>query len=295
MKRHILLIIILIIFTSARVADADGCFVSPDPTDTLQGPGQRALIINQDGIETMILQVQPSGSAKEIGWVIPFPAYPEVEEYTKELFEELTGLTNPDEGLSGGYSGGGDGGGSIHIETEEIGYYRINKIKATNSRDLFKWFNDHGYHMPDKAEDILDEYINRKFSFVTVRIIPEKFEDNSDKYYFSKWLDPLKFTFKSKEYFYPMKISSLNKGSTDLTIWTIADYVMTFPGSKREFGNFVDHYEFKRDRYGYNELAKVIPADKKYFLTRLHRKWENNSTISDDIYLSMGSLKTGNE
>ena len=289
------LLIILFIICTPVVSNADGGFVTPDLTDQLQEPGQRAFIMKQDDVETIILQVKTDGKANEIGWIIPLPAYPEVQEYTPEFFEELITLTKIEHDETASYMGDfGGGGGEIIIETEVVGYYEVNKIRANDEVTLFDWLKEHDYQVPDRALDLLREYIGNDFCFIAIRIIPEKINDRVGKYTFHRWLAPIKITFESDCYFYPMKISSINPGSTDLTLWVLEDYRMKFEGAFEQWGDFVDYYELKTSTDFYDNLRKVIPKDKKYFISRLHRKWEDNSLIESDIIITEGSADKAN-
>lgn len=285
MKYLFIIPVILAVTLFQNAVFADGMIITPN-IYTVHEPDQR-VVIKHDGVtETIILQVRASGNAAELGWLVPVPSYPDVKEADAEIFEELKKLTVPIMPAGGReFALGGnmkeDSSQHVWVETEFIGIYEVNKIKADDSNALFKWLNDHNYHQPPEVRLMLDEYIKRGFSFITVRVLPKELEKKKADYRFNSWLDPLRIEFKYDGLFYPMKISSLNHGGTNLTLWVIAKHRMTFERASTQWGRWVEPGPL-RDR-DYPILADEVVGVK--YLTLLNRNWHNNREIRDDIYL----------
>ncbi len=74
---------------------ACGKLFSTIPADSLFTPQHRAIVIHHNGRETFILQEQFSGANTDFAWVIPVPAYPEVEVTSSGIFTTLDFLTGP--------------------------------------------------------------------------------------------------------------------------------------------------------------------------------------------------------
>ncbi len=285
MKYLLFIPLVLIVTFFQSAVFADGMLITPEKY-IVHEPDQRA-VIKHDGVkETIILQVRASGKAAELGWLVPVPSYPDVKEANAEIFEELKKLTKPirplvNRRLSLGGNMKEDSSQHVWVETEFIGIYEVNKIKADDSNALFQWLIDHNYHQPPEVRSMLDEYIKRGFSFITVRVLPKELAKKEIDFRFDSWLDPLRIEFEYDGIFYPMKISSLNHGGTNLTLWVIAKHRMTFERASTQWGRWVEPGPL-RDK-DYSILADEVVGVK--YLTLLNRYWHNNREIMDDIYL----------
>jgi hypothetical protein len=71
---------------------ADGAFIARMEDDIYQ-PSQKALILYEDNREDLILSVKYEGNASDFAWVIPVPAYPDIDVSDPYLFRELADLT----------------------------------------------------------------------------------------------------------------------------------------------------------------------------------------------------------
>ncbi|MEM0970692.1 MAG: hypothetical protein AAGJ31_15165, partial [Verrucomicrobiota bacterium] len=80
---------------------ADGKVYHNDETVPPSIPFQRALILQEDGTETLFLQsrYQVASGGKKVGWIVPIPALPEVTSLSADLgsvvFEDLSLTTKP--------------------------------------------------------------------------------------------------------------------------------------------------------------------------------------------------------
>ena len=72
---------------------ADGFVAAQMELDIFQ-PSQKALILYEDNREDLILSVKYEGNANEFAWVIPVPAYPDIDISDPDLFWELADLTS---------------------------------------------------------------------------------------------------------------------------------------------------------------------------------------------------------
>lgn len=285
MKFFLIIPLVLLVTFFPSSVFADGMLITPE-IYTVHEPDQRAVIKHNGVKETIILQVRASGKASELGWLIPLPSYPDVSEADAEIFEELKRLTKPVRPENNRFItlGGGmkeDSAQHVWVETEFVGIYEVNKIKADDADALFQWLIDHNYYQPLEVRSMLDSYVKRGFSFITVRVVPEKLPKQEIAFEFNSWLDPLRIEFKYDGIFYPMKISSLNHGGTNLTLWVIAKHRMTFERASTEWGEWVEPGPLRDDDYPI--LAGEVVGVK--YLALLNRRWHDNKEIKDDIYL----------
>lgn len=129
-----------------------------------------------------------------------------------------------------GSSGMGEmaaGGPAVQqIEIKKVDIYDIAILKATNATDLVGWLNGNGYIVPESATSILQEYCDKgDFYFVANKInLTNKYNTSSDiesaKAQLAEGVaTPLEITFQPDKPFYPMKISSINEGDTDIEVY----------------------------------------------------------------------------
>lgn|GEM_PF-1347760 len=243
---------ILIAFICAQPCFADGCFIPKTANSIaltrdadITEPNQNAFIAFREGKEHLIIQVKYRGRLSEFLWLVPTPSKPTVKRFQNTLFEELHKFTalpvkywfDSDRkilqysyGLQGGagmMGGPGLRGGTPLavdvIKWERIGIYDTVILKSTNAVDLRKWLNDNGYPVPENAIPVLADYLKRGWVFTAMRVNIQTAK--------SGWkgqkeglLEPLHFTFASEKPIYPLKISSLNPGRTEVLL-----YVTSYP------------------------------------------------------------------
>lgn len=61
----------------------------------VQTPDQQALLVWNEGVETLVVETNLVGEGDEFAWVVPTPSVPEVSPATKGLFPTLQQLTHP--------------------------------------------------------------------------------------------------------------------------------------------------------------------------------------------------------
>jgi hypothetical protein len=115
------------------------------------------------------------------------------------------------------------------IEIKKVDIYDVATLKATNATALVRWLNDNGYTVPESAIPILQDYCNKEnFYFIANKInLEDKYkttaERNSILYELEQGIaTPLEITFQPDEPFYPQKISSINDGTTDISVYVIS-------------------------------------------------------------------------
>lgn len=219
-----------------KVADIEG----REPSQS----AQQALVVWENGIETLHLQSNYSGPAENLTWVIPVPSRPKVEKSSWRLFREAEEVTRPrmtvirreEKGtycclMCGcGVPGGGEPGlpvdmGVTKLESLNIGELHVDILSATDGGGLIRWLHTNGYAVPQKAEPVLQEYISKEFFFVAVKIQKESLETVSKgtRWVVETGLTPLAITFETNSPFFPLKISSVTSApETELLLLTIA-------------------------------------------------------------------------
>ncbi|MHC4665869.1 MAG: DUF2330 domain-containing protein [Planctomycetota bacterium] len=213
-------------------AYGDGVFVWQKGVD-LYGPSQKAIILYDEGIEDLILQVKYKGEASDFAWIVPVPSKPEVKAVDGDIFAEVSEYTQLREygrhlGTGKGRMGGMEEKVEV-IERKKVSVYDVAVLNAKDAAALVKWLNQNGFSFPDRGGQILEEYIEKKWTFAALRIHPDEEKLWVEKSLNEGTLVPLKFTFASKEIVYPLKISSLNKGETEVLVYAFYEDAVVHP------------------------------------------------------------------
>ncbi len=235
---------ILVLIAGLNGANADGMLVmkhSPtlDPKSharDITEPLQKALIVYDKGVEHLILQVSYKGSASEFAWLVPTPSRPEVAKVDAPVFHTLHSMTAPrirywfdaNKKIRGYYgprmAAGAPGVGGLDVDVlqeEQVGIYDIAVLRAGDANDLVKWLRQNGYQITSKLAPVLSDYVRRGWVFTAMRIDTRDQERVTGR--MNEGLLPsLRFTFKAPEPIYPLKVSSLNKGKTDILLYVAA-------------------------------------------------------------------------
>ncbi len=226
-----LLHLLLLFLTLSSNIFADGCFVWRwNKKRDITEPSQKALICYKDSIETLVLQVKFSGTASEFGWLVPVPSKPVINalEDNENPFPQLSYYNQKrknkeEKQLSkSGIGGRNTKKRTVVLEHSFKGVYETAILSSNSSESLQNWLNTHEFNISKEAKTILDDYINRKWLFAAfkIRTAVDTLELQKLK---TGELQPISLKFKTDRPVYPMKISSINRGMTDLQIYTLSE------------------------------------------------------------------------
>ncbi|MBN3037751.1 MAG: DUF2330 domain-containing protein [Candidatus Diapherotrites archaeon] len=269
MKRLIALLILFALI--GEYGCADGGFIPPTHGDDLYEPTQKAVLLYDGVRETLIIEPTYQGRVDEFAWIVPLPAYPEFSVASHELFWELSELTNPPEtfvidfglGLEGISAKGPPVGIEFHERTQ-VGIYDVVVMSAWDPEALITWLQWNDFRVSDDARSVIQEYIDKEWYFIVSRI---NATEVSAYELGSGTVQPLQMEFDSPEPVYPLRISSINKGSSEVLLYVLADRHVTAEGFDEEYAEWVKSSDI--DRYSYPELSKLL--DREYFLTKMRR------------------------
>jgi len=213
-KKIAKLLMVVLTFIFPAFALADGAPI-PKPDYYVTETDQKAVIIEKDSKEVLILSITFKGDPKDFAWIIPTPTEPEVAKSYDDIFNGLAqiaqaktsqeplaevsklGLTQKEEAPV------------KVIKTQTIEYYDITTLSSTNAEALSSWLTQNGYQFPEKAASSLEDYINNKWFFVAVKIDPSKLSKTAEEQLVTGHATPLQLTFETEKLVYPLKISSI--------------------------------------------------------------------------------------
>ncbi len=212
MLKKIVFSLLALVFSLPYVVSADGGILPP-PNYYVREDSQKAVIVYDQGVETLILSVEFSGDAKQFGWIIPTPARPEVSKSSDELFKSLEDLTGStvvyDQTYGLGSAPEAMKESVTVLERKKIDIYDIAVLESTSSQDLAKWLKDNGFQYPENEAYIFDDYIKNSWVFTAVKVQAEFLDTVASKRLSEGRATPLQLVFKSENIVYPLKISAV--------------------------------------------------------------------------------------
>lgn len=214
----------LVTMSLAPAALADRGMV-PLSDVSVYGPGQKAIIAWNGEEEILILSTDVSASGdSQVLEILPLPSEPRVEKGNFASFEQVEklikehfpirwwdrfgkGALDPERGIE-------------IIFRERIGAHDITVVQAGDSADLVRWaekfLKDAGIeHMisSPKLESVIDSYIAQDINFFVFDLIEVTSEPKS--------IEPIVYRFVTDFLYYPLKISTLASGWTDINLFLL--------------------------------------------------------------------------
>ncbi len=83
--------------------------------------------------------------------------------------------------------------------------------------------------MKDAAREVLGSYVDRGWIFTAMRVDPAVQGKESATTQEAGTVQAMRFTFSTEEAIYPLRISSINRGTTDVLVYVIADDALIHP------------------------------------------------------------------
>ncbi|MEN6370738.1 MAG: DUF2330 domain-containing protein [Armatimonadota bacterium] len=257
MRKLIVVATLLILASAVSQVNADGVFLMQKESNLAPGsharditePIQKALVIYDKGVETLVLQVSYKGSVSRFAWLVPTPSKPKVSKVDTPVFHWLHRATAPTVrywfdanhklyayGYPKSLTAVIPAPGALDVqvlEKKQVGVYDIAVLRAGNAEDLLQWLRDHNYQIAPKLAPVVSDYIQRGWVFTAMRINTGHQNEVSKRLH-EGVLQSLKFKFRVSEPVYPLKVSALNKGKTDILLYVLAQRRVEMPLMKTE-------------------------------------------------------------
>jgi hypothetical protein len=285
MGKRIFLIMVaaaVFIIQFSGTAVADGGIFGKEGRDIYE-PQQKAVLFHHEGMEELILSVRYEGAAEEFAWLVPLPEPPQIEECDFTIFELMSALApteSSEEGLDGLRYMGVDDGVDL-LDEMTVGPYDIAVVETGNASDLRAWLVERGFSYDEGAERVLADYIDRGWCFAAMRINPQELSESG--YELAEGtIDPLRFTFASQQPVYPLYISSLNPGESEVLIYALGDEAYSHPDMQVEFAD-----AWRGSQIGelkdFSNLAGALEEDGDCLVTKLRAEFSPQDM--KDLYL----------
>lgn len=287
----------LVVLLSTASVSADGGLIPFQPFSIYE-PGQKAIIAWDEQVEVMILSVDVFGAEDTKALhMVPFPSLPEVELGDISAFENIEEIINSKSRKEGWFLGdnpsqGGGGNFTENIEIifhERIGPHDITIVRVNFSHEFTDWVNNfldsqgiENKTMPDNLNEVIEHYIQqdiRFFAFDVIDIDPNE-----------KSVDPIIYTFESDCLYFPLKISSIIDGDTEVTLAFIMPKDVAINTSQMENLGFYNGIEMMLSHEELSEIDSKIAdlfaddARLSFFRQSFHLKDLSRDIKLDKIY-----------
>lgn len=238
MRDRLAILMLLSLISGTAGADGGYYFIEGLIAEAAQSADQQAIIIYENGQESMILRTGYEGESQNYAWVIPVPALvgpDNVSTAHHDAFNILDRATAPiffKESYCGEC-------GSMETDVYEyrgvtvweefrVDDYKINTLSVDDSENLGRWLTDNGYSLPEGSEDVLSFYIEKGWKFVAMQVENPGSSSQSmrpNQSSTSAELRPIQITFPSDTIVYPLRISSVStKEEVEILIFVITDF-----------------------------------------------------------------------
>lgn len=190
--------------------------------------GQKAIAAWNGTDEVLVLSTDVRGSQEtQVIEIMPLPSVPEIEKGSEDSFRQVRSLVRQFEFYyyiaPSAYLGRSYGAAEKEVEIifhDEIGAHFITVVKANVTEELILWIEGFLSGMgidyagfPSGLDDLVDQYMEDKLYFYVLDVITV---DSS-----VKSVEPLVYRFKSSSLYYPLRISSLFSGDTEIWLCTL--------------------------------------------------------------------------
>lgn len=292
MGKRILLMPIAVFIVSllfAVPAYADGGLFGKGGRD-ISEPEQKAVIFFHNGAEELVLSVRYEGASEDFAWLVPTPEPPRIEESNISLFQVMSAVTQaPTASVRNQVDSyehlGGEGWVDV-LEEMTVGAFDLTVLRAGDAGELRAWLEERGFAYDGEAEAVLADYIERGWCFTAMRVNPSFLDpaSGSAEYELSEGtIDPLRFNFNSPEPVYPLRISSLNPGDTEVLLYVLAPQAYGHGSMELEYAE-----RWQPVQIGalaeYSELAGKMEEDGGCCVAKLRRTFSPKDM--EDLYLT---------
>lgn len=316
------LIVLGILIVSLGGVFADGMY-APRLGYWVEPGQQRAVIFYEEGVETMLVTTDFKGDASEFAWIIPTPSKPMVTKASEKVFTNVAKLAQPQ------YDNGGWGyrvledamytseaekaNGVIVVDSQQIEYYDVITLVASDSKELAEWFEKNNYSYPKEYSYVLDSYIKNGWYFTAVKISADARRAEVVQDLKQGHPTPLKLTFQSDRMIFPLRISSVDfdKGFSltanlelsakaishlkkiGYTDWTTEDgaikafnMIVSDAMTGKSYSNSVaSNYTLMISQYSYDTLSRYCQPIQQYCVSNNLEQAIRNYFSNQGIYL----------
>jgi hypothetical protein len=227
-------LVAVVLATAANVAmaapgSACACGAVVPPVGGQVAMNHEVALAHWDGSrETIVMQLALNADTNNVALVVPTPTPATVAEGDKATFTELDTLTAPRVQQRRHWVLGSTGSGTpapleaaaargpAVVNQVHLGPLEATTLAGGDLNGLQKWLGDNGYAIRPAVSDALAPYLRDGWSFVAIKLT------SSDP--IVGGLKPVRMTFQSSQFVYPMRLSVAAQGPQQVTVFTLSDH-----------------------------------------------------------------------
>jgi hypothetical protein len=214
--------------TLASPSRACACGALVPPRDGQATMNHEVALVHWDGSnENIVMQLALNASTDNVALVVPTPTPATVMAAEKATFTELESLTAPEIkkrrhfkvgsifAASAPHAAAPPGAPNV-LNQVHLGPLEATTLAGGDLAGLQKWLADNGYAIRPAVTAALDPYVRDGWSFVAMRLASTAPMVGG--------LKPVRMTFQSPRFVYPMRLSAAASGPQQVTIFTLTDH-----------------------------------------------------------------------
>jgi len=202
MLRKTLLTALALTYVAAP-ALADPCGMVPpiylpgEPQPELSRVGiQQTYGFYANGVETLVIRPEFTGSVEEFGMLVPFPSPPAIRKIDDKTFDHIAAAVDPpvvsvhmyddsrrrsiatewaSDRMKSAAMEMDDGPMRLRrdqvkvLNQEAVGMYEVAVLAAGSPKALEKWMTQHAFQYPGGMEDVVEDYVQSRWVFVAIK------------------------------------------------------------------------------------------------------------------------------
>jgi hypothetical protein len=260
LKKIFSLVLISVIMIQILPVRADRCILPISDVD-VYGPGQKAIIAWNGTTERLILSTDMYTNREALVLeILPLPSEPIVEKGDFKSFQKIQNLmvkNFPQDIFLGRESEK-----SLQIIFHErIGAHDITIVEARSADELYDFINEYIRYQKigspnesiinEKTKEILQDYLTRGYDFWVFDLVNLFSEVKS--------IDPIIYEFKTPSLYYPMKVSTTAKGTTEIILYLITEETISEESipSKMKLAQYFESDQIVQFQLSQDELASI--------------------------------------
>jgi hypothetical protein len=234
--------------------------------------------------------------AKDIGFLVPSPSRPQLEESGNEAFQELARITAPAQSYGGGFPLGCSVAPQAAryknvtvIEEKRVAGYDATVLTARSGDDLVNWLKENGYAYSPAVADWAKPYLGGSWHFTALKLAKQTSDQDLKA-------SALRITFKTNRPLFPYREPDSRQASSELDaqrrllrIYFIADtqYVGKINGTETWSGKTKWSGDITSHRTSLLGKLNLPPgsAPTKWWLTEFEDAWPYEKAAGD-VYFS---------
>lgn len=265
--------IVFLLLFSFVVARADRGMLPVSRSDiSVYGPGQKAIIAWNGKTEVIILStdIYASAETKVLG-VLPLPSLPKVMKGDFKSFASVQQLISSH--LPRPKVLAKEGGRRELVPTpgvqvlfqEKIGAHDLTAVKANDFEEFVRWAQDFVKKSETGAsalefslawQEMVRKYLDTGYRYFVFDIVTLGSEKKS--------LEPIVYEFSSKAFYYPLAISSLLPGNTEIQLFAITPEIPDIWALELpiDFGSYYTFHGQRKNiifQIGVDEVKRIAP------------------------------------